>query len=308
MSFYEPSSAEALFINAGPFYHLCTKALEDAVFFEKDEERSLAVNHLAISVMSSNCRLLAYAIMSNHFHFVLEGYLAQVTDFWEHFRRLFGTYLQRHGRAGLLAGMMATPFPIDSLKQLRNTIAYVIRNGFAARSDIHVFADPWSTGYLYFNPLLRKDGISAASLKGRSLREFTRNRQNDVPDGRLFVRDGQAQPWSFVDYKRVEQFYESARQFIHSVLKNVEGQVEIALSLGESPCISDEEMVPLVFRLCRERFRSDGPSSLDLPSRKQLALWLKRDFCSGNKQIARMAKLPLSDVDAMFPLSKGSRT
>ena len=299
-----PSAAERLFRTAGPFYHLCTKGAEDTVYYENDEERYLAINYLAIAVMSSGCRLLAYAIMSNHYHFVLEGVLERVMDFWNHFRELMDTYLKHHGRTGLLSGTRATPFPIENIRQFRNTIAYVIRNGFTARSDIHVFADPWSSGYLYFNPLLRKDGISAARIKGQSLRDFTHSRKFSGLDGRIAVYNMRAQPWSFVDYKRVEQFFDSARQFVLCVMKNVEGMVEIAISQGENPGLGDEELFPLVCRLCRDRLRADNPSALDLPSRKQLALWIRQKFGSGNKQIARLAKLPLREVDAMFPLSK----
>lgn len=307
MSYYNDTPAERAFLEGGPFFHLCTKALESDVFFHGDSERTLAVNYLAIAIMESGCRLLAFSIMSNHFHFVLEATDEQVAAFWQLFKQLLGTYFARHGRPGLLEGVEATPYPISNLKQLRNTIAYVIRNGFAARQDVHVFADPWSSGFLYFNPMLRKEGVSASTLKGQNLRDFTRSRKIGGLDGRIFIHEGQAQFWSFVDYPRAEQFFDHCRQFVNTVLRNVEGMVEVSMSIGESPSLSDDELLPFTFKLCKERLGADYPSKLDTASRKQLALWLKQDYRAGNKQIARLTRLPLSDVDAMFPMAATAR-
>ena len=307
MSVYGITPAEQAFLEGGPFFHLCTAPLESEVFYETDSERVLAVNYMAISVMEADVKLLAFAIMSNHFHFVFEGNLEQVTHFWDVYRNYLSGYFNRHKRPGLMSRISAGNHPISNLRQLQNTIAYVIRNSFSARADVHVFADPWSTGYLYFNPMLRKEGIPLTQLKGQGLRDFTKTRNAISTDGRIYVRDGQAQFWSFVDYCRVQEFYDSARQFIQSVLKNVEGLIEVSLSIGEKPLLSDDELYPIVFKMCRERLKAQKPSELNIAGQKQLALWLKQEYHAGNKQIARMTRLPLSDVDGMFPLSKGAR-
>lgn len=106
-----------------------------------------------------------------------------------------------------------------------------------------------------------------------------------------------------MDYRKAESFYDNARQFVNSVLKNVEAQVETALRYGEDPSLSDEEMWPLVFRLCRETFQADKPSLLEAPDKKKLAILLKNQYHSSNKQLARLTGLALKDVDAMFPLA-----
>ena len=144
---------------------------------------------------------------------------------------------------------------------------------------------------------------SASALKGRALREFTKSRGTIEVDPRIYIKDGVAQAWSFVDYRKAESFYDNARQFVNSVLKNVEAQVETALRYGEDPSLSDEEMWPLVFRLCRETFQADKPSLLEAPDKKKLAILLKNQYHSSNKQLARLTGLALKDVDAMFPLA-----
>ena len=301
--FYKETLAERQFREHSPYFHLHTQPLEDVVLFTNDEDRTVALNYVAITLGEVSCKLLALAMMSNHFHFVLSGEKEQVATFWDIFQRRLDTYFTRHGRPGIMRRISATPTPIADLAQLRTEIAYVIRNRFVVRTDVHVFADPWSSGSLYFNPLLKKEGVSAACLHGRELREFTRSRLLTEVNPSIYVLDGCAQIWSFVDYQLVESLYDNARQFVHSVLKNVEAQVETARRLGERPFLSDEELFPLAFRYSRDAFQADKLSNLDGSQRKQLAIWIKRKYSASNKQLARLSGLSIREVNELFPLS-----
>lgn len=303
MPYFDETLAEQAFRDAPSMFHLYTKPLETDTLFYLQQERKVALNYIAIARYKSGCSLLAYSIMTNHFHFILMGKREQVLDFYELFIQLFRNYLSHHGRAFKPGSLEPGITPIENLKQLRNEIAYVIRNAFVVDPNVNVFADPWSTGHLYFNPLLEQGGIPASSLKGRGLREFTKSRMITKIDQMIYVKDGVAQAWSFVDYKKVESFYDNARQFVNSILKNVEAQVETALRYGEDPALNDEEMWPIVFTLCREKFRAEKPTLLELTDKKQLALVLKNKYHSSNKQLARLTGLSLKDVDAMFPLA-----
>ena len=303
MNYYKETPAERQFREAGPIVHLCTKPLESDFFFRNDDERTLALNYIAIAKVNSGCRLLALAIMTNHFHFIMEASQREVAAFWNIFKELFETYLGRHGRPKMLDGVGITVVSINNLQQLRTEIAYVIRNAFVARTDVHVLADPWSSGFLYYNPMLEKAGIPASSMKGRKIREFTCSRTITDVDGGIFVKDGRAQMWSFVDYEYTEGFFDNARQFVHTVLKNVEAQVETAKRYGEKPCLSDEELVPLVFKRCREQYKVAEVNDLDHTLKKELAVWLKNELAASNKQIARQTKLSLREVDGLFPLA-----
>ena len=308
MSYYSETAAERQFREARPIVHLCTKPLEADFFFKDDAERTLALNYVAIARANSGCRILALAIMTNHFHFILEAEDWQVAAFWNSFRRLLELYLDRHGRPRIMDGIDVTVVRINNLYQLRTEIAYVIRNAFVVRTDVHVFADPWSSGSLYFNPLLEKSGVPASTLKGRALRAFTCTRSITELDAGIYVKDGRAQMWSFVDYKYTEGFFDNARQFVHSVLKNVEAQVETAKRYGEKPCLSDEELVPLVYKRCREFYKQADIANLDTTDRKELAVWLKNEYAASNKQISRQTKLSQREVDDLFPLAAPSRS
>ena len=69
--------AEEQFRKTGPFWHLHTPPLENEVFQSNEEDRTVTLNYLAISAMESNCKLLAFSLMSNHFHFILNPFNQQ---------------------------------------------------------------------------------------------------------------------------------------------------------------------------------------------------------------------------------------
>lgn len=158
------SSAERAFRESGPMYHLYTFPLETESFYQDSKDRVTVLNLLAICIMDSDCKLLAFSLMSNHFHFIIAGEQARILAFFERFKRLLQNYYRYHGRKVNLGKMTAGLTLIESLRQFQNELAYVIRNSFVVNSEVNVFADLWSSGYLYFNPFLSQDRKRLAVL------------------------------------------------------------------------------------------------------------------------------------------------
>ena len=183
---------EQLFHKYGPFYHLSTKPLENGVIFECEEERKVAINLIAILAEETHVDILAFAIMSNHLHFIIQGELVDGIEFFRRLKKRLSNYLARRGRAGVMDLVDVdhdTP-AITNLTQFRNEIAYVIRNPYVARTDVNPFAYPWCSGYLYFNPLL--DNLCSKSideLSYKEKREITRA-TDPVLNPKFRVRDG----------------------------------------------------------------------------------------------------------------------
>ena len=255
----------------------------------------------------THCTILAFAVMSNHLHFIIEGTEKECLYFFNLLIEKINDFFKYHGRAGMLDNIEPGCTAITSVDQLRNEIAYVIRNPFVARSDVNLFACPMTSGHLYFNPLLRKDGVPANTLKGRALRDFTRTRKDIALSGDVYVLDGVAQAWSFVNYKRAMSFFDNAQQFIMCALKNVEAQVEVALRCNESVVLNDQELFSVTIKLARELFGCEKLSDLPRRDKSLLALELKKRYRISNAQIARITNLPRIDVDAMFPLAAKPR-
>ena len=272
-----------------------------------DEERAVAMVYIAIAAMLAGVEVLAYALMSNHFHFILRGEEGRCREFYARFSKMLGLYFSRHGRAGVLdlIGMPA-PTPITTLKQLRDEIAYVIRNPFVARKDVHVFAYPWCSGFLYFNSMLSMIGQRPTNeLTLKEKRELTHSRDLPLPMGLTLV-DGRVFPGSFVNYRLVESMFTDCRQYLFWVFKNVERQVETAIRLGEKPVLTDDEMLSTSLRLCNEEFGVNGPSKLTESQKFVLAKKLRFDYYASNGQLSRFTGLPPATIDALYPLSAKS--
>lgn len=296
---------EQLFEESGPFYQLSTKPLENDLIFTEDEERRVAVNLMAISAKEFRIEILAYALMSNHFHFIVRGELVEGLAFFNRLKKRLSNYFSRRGRSGILDKVEVNPETpaIETLAQLRNEIAYVIRNPYVARTDVNPLAYPWCSGFLYFNPLLSllfTRGVDELTYKEK--RGITRS-PNPVMDPSFRVRDGMIAPETFVNYTLVEHLFPNARKFTWWVFKHVEGQVEVAARLGEKPNLNDDELYKIAQQTCRSRFRCDSVNELPFPQRKELALELKNKWSASNKQIARIARLEQRVVDSLFPMA-----
>ena len=296
---------EQLFRESGPFYHLSTKPLENGLIFQEEEERRIAMNWIGILSKEFRIEILAFALMSNHFHFIIKGELLDGIAFFKQLKKRLSTYFSRKGRIGVLDSVTVdsdTP-PISSLKQFRNEIAYVIRNPYVARTDVNPFAWPWCSGYLYFNPFLQQlVSRSVLDLTFREKREITRSADLAL-DSSLRVRDGMIVPESYVNYRLVERLFPNARQFAWWVLKNVEAQVETSGRMGERPNLNDDELFITAQQLSRTEYGRDSVKELSLPQRKELGILLKNKWGASNGQVARIAQLDQRTVNEMFPLS-----
>ena len=299
---------ERLFKERAPFFHVCTKPI-DGILFKDDEARRTVLLFLALAALESSSVLLAYAIMSNHVHVILAA------DDPERFCRCFiersNAYMARHSHDGQRLPDNPTIVPITSLNQFMTAVAYVIRNQYVVDASVSPVSHIWCSGYLYFNPIVEElrqklNYIPAESLSGRKVMKITHSKEPTLPPGGLKFLDEFPAPSSFVDYKLVERLFLNARSFMARVFRNVEGQVETALMLGETPVIPDEEMARLMWKYCSNEWNVRGFKDLSPAQRINLAKHMKYAYHSSNGQIARITGLARKEVDTFFPQPVGS--
>ena len=298
------TTCERLFQDGGPFYHVCTKGAETDIYFRNEEEMNLALNVIALAVFTTGCRLLAFAVMSNHFHFVIEGPVEACVAFFEEFKSRLCKVLPSASAREEARQCIVNYIKIEDLAQLRTEISYVVRNPFVANRNVNMFSYPWCSGYLYFNGnesrMREGEELSKKSIDYR--RVWMHSRSADVSPG-LKVLDGVAMPCCFVDYRRTESFFEDARDFQHCLLKNVESQVVIAKRLGESVSLDDYDLRSIMFQKCNTEFRVSGPKELNNADFVTLAKTLKYEYGASNAQLARILNRPAYLIDQIFPLS-----
>lgn len=291
---------EELFLKASPFFHLYTSPVEDMVLIRNDVSRGVAISYMAIAARETGVKIDAYAIMSNHFHFVLQGGHDRCLAFYNLFRHLLDVYLARSEKITVFKKVEAGLTEILTLKQYRDVIAYVLRNPFVVRTDINILANEMTCAHLYFSPYRSHKGVQACEMTVRRQRSLLKSGSLAFSDEWVIV-DRHVDPASFVDYQMTESLFAHARQFVYSLLKNVEAQVEIATSLGETPVIPDEELLKKAFIICHNRFRQKGPGALSTLQKKELATELRKEYYASVPQLARVTGLSPKDLEALFP-------
>ena len=296
-------SPERLFKERGPFFHVCSKPVECILLLD-DDDRKTALLYLALAAFESSVVILAYAIMSNHIHVLIAGDAPE--KFYRIFMKRMNVYLSRHGDRGRKFTEEPTIVPVNTLMQFMNVTAYVIRNQYVVDQNVNPVSHIWNSGYLYFNPvmgqlLVDEKYTSAEALSVRKVREITHSKESSLPPGSLKFRSEFPAPSSFVDYRLVENLFSCARQFVAKVFRNVEGQIETAMMLGETPVISDEEMSRLMWKYSSNEWGVQGIRNLSPAQRINLAKHMKYALLASNGQISRITLIPRKDVDALFP-------
>jgi putative transposase len=140
-------------ILGGYAYHILNRANGRLRLFKKDADFVSFEEVIAETLERLPLRILSYAVMSNHWHFVVwpkRGQDGLVSDF---FRRLTLTHSQRwhahHGTAGMghvYQGRFKS-FPIATDEHLLAVMRYVERNPL--RAGLVERAEAWRFGSLY---------------------------------------------------------------------------------------------------------------------------------------------------------------
>ena len=294
------TQAVKIFEEGGPFFHIFSIPPEKGILFSCDSDYREATNILALSVTECECKEVAYAIMSNHLHNIVAASIERCRTFTRTLQRRIKAFLRRSGKS--VDGIEFRIIEITDLKMLRNEIAYVIRNPFAARNDVNPFAFPWCSGYLYFNPMVQyfPEGIPAMKTSVRQRRALKHERDDSISD-RLRIHDGMILPSSFVKIDWVTSLFENARQFVWWCTRNVEAYLETADRLGEKMLLTDEEIFAVALKECKRKFGMESPQMLPMSQKGQLLRTLKFDYGATNKQLARCTAAPPALLEEMFP-------
>lgn len=87
----------------GALYHIASRGNERKNIFGDDQDRKFFLQTLNESLNIYNVILYSYVLMSNHFHFLLETPLANLSEFMRQFNITYTFYYnRRYNRVGHL--------------------------------------------------------------------------------------------------------------------------------------------------------------------------------------------------------------
>ena len=294
---------EYRFREGGPYWHIATPGNVQEILFTGSEDFLFGMNLIAESTFTADVKMLAFALMSNHIHCIVDCESDRISAFMDHFRKRLRRYLTSKGRNVNLIKFDCDPIAITSLQMLRNEIVYVHRNGYVVNPSVTPFTYPWGTGYYYFADRKFGDNIQSFNSIGYDKkREILHSRPIDLPEKYLCYK-GLIIPSSFCDICAGERFFRDAHHYFTMLTKNVEAYCEEANRLGDLVVLTDDELFPAVSSFCRRRFNVKFPSDLSERDKVEVARHMRNDFHASNGQIQRMLNLNIEVVDSLYPLS-----
>ena len=302
LSFHEAESrCEFVFRENGPYFHLCTPGEQTEILFEDEEDFRFAMNLAAFCTWQlPEVTILTFEIMGNHLHVVMSGEEGRLLAWFDLFKRRLKRYFMDKGLVKDLSSFKASLFPIDNLETLRNTLAYVNRNGYLVDARYTPFSYPWGANRFFFHPdLSHLQTTRYEDLTFREKRRLFRSHAIDYPDDHL-IMDGYILPSSFCNLTLAESMFQSARSYFFLLSRNVEAYRSIASQLGDLVFYTDDELFLVVRQLCKDTYGISRPSTLSKEAKWDIARKMHFDYQAGNKQIQRILRLEEREIAALF--------
>ena len=273
------------------YYHVSSHGLERNDIFKSKEDFIQGMNDVAMCVLGYDVMILAFCLMSNHFHFVLMGTFEECRLFAEEYKRR--SAIRMRSRNGDVQGLRKVQIQLDeldTLNYLENAIAYVLRNSLAAGIPMMPYHYPWSSASLYFQGGQPQTGERLCDMSERKRFRILKTRIA-VPDTYAVNADGMILPSCYVDVSAVENLFRSPARLLYMLSKKVENEVELQLGVADHVTMTDQEIMTQIPNLIKNEFGRDNMEQLTMEQRIKLCLLLKRNYRENVKQIARLTRL-----------------
>lgn len=289
-----PASSWLEFINGGrdmEFWLISTEHLEDRLLFKDSEDFKVGMNYVAVQVHKADINMLAFILMSNHAHFVVEGDQSLVELFVNGFKGEYARYFwNKYGARELLRrnSVDIRLLPPDG-EALERAIAYVQMNCVAANICAHPVEYSWGTGGTFFS-LSEKSGKSLGAYSARARIKLLHTKA-DLPESWVIFDDGYIAPASYVSKDYVEAIFRTPKR-MNFFLQN-SSKAKQRLEMGETclPAFSDQTILAALPELCKSLFQNPDVKALNEDQMAELLRQIRFRFSSNVNQLARVTGL-----------------
>lgn len=272
------------------FFLITTKAFKDRIWFRDSEDFRVAMNYVAIAAFAMGVNVLAFILMSNHVHFVVEGDYDKAKEFIDRFKKLYGTWLRnKYGSAEFLrrVGVDFQPLRAEDESLLR-AIAYVQMNSVAANICPFPQLYVWGTGNAFFNtekPHCHELGTLSARAQKRLIHSHI------VLPADYTVGDvDYILPQSYVPVQFVEGLFRSAKRYLYFL--NNSSKASKHLEKSPAPSFEDQVLIAACRNLVYSLFRAKSIDELSDPRKAELLSQMSRRFSADLNQLSRVTGIP----------------
>ena len=277
------------------YYHICTEGAKDNVVFRDNEDYIAAMNYIAITCCERKVTLLAFCIMSNHFHFIVRSEFAEAQKFIISIKRRCSLkYWKKYSETRVLSGSRhpINIKEISDVEYLKSAIAYVLRNPLKNMGEL-AWAYPWCSVSAYFNGILVH--APADMLKDNSRRKNMKvlhSHFNAKGTALSVNRYGYIPPVEYVANNIVESIFVTPKSLLYFMNKDVDAEMDIEFtSLKRKMVTSDTRILNLLPSLLLDNFGVGAVDALSVKQKYSLMRILRQNFNSSPKQIARILRI-----------------
>ena len=276
------------------FFFITTDHFDDRIWFIDDDDFKVAMNYVPIASVVADVTILAFILMSNHIHFLVEGTREGADHFINHFKKIYGMHYERKYsvREFLRRNTVDTQELYTANEALEKCIAYIIMNPVAANICAFPSDYLWGSGNAFFNPSPMR-GTRVSSLSGRKRRSLLHSKTK-VSYGMLIGEEGFIHPRSYVAVKFVESLFRTPSR-MHFFLKN-SSKAKKRLDKDASPSFRDQSIIASSQDLCRSLFRKSSQDELTPEELVEFLKQLKRRFSADVNQLARVTGISRVEI------------
>ena len=216
------------------YYHICTDGNAIAWMFQDEEDFIAGVNRIGLCVLKTYIAVVAFVLMDNHVHFVLNGTSIQCKAFINMYKRLTGRWIgNKYGQTDYLRLLPTEMIKIEDEEGLMNTIAYIGRNSMVAGYEFMPCEYPWGSAKYMFRDRSKGSMLGDACT---TIGSMTVDQQRAVLKSRIPVpvdwtisQNGMILPSSFMDLGYVEQIFKTPARYSCFLAKKLEGSIELQM-------------------------------------------------------------------------------
>ena len=249
--------------------------------------------------MSVGVIVLAFILMSNHIHFVLqcEDY-EEAKVFIDRFKRLYGFYYCRKYHVEDYLRRLSVDIRELYIhdESVHRGIAYVQCNSVAANITPHASLYEWGTGSTFFREI---------SSSGRPLSDFSRSKQRrllrskqHLPQEYLISEGGYIIPESYVPVTFVQALFRTSNRYNYYLINS--SKAKQRLEKDAAPSFRDQVILAAIPDLCMSLFRVSNISELSDDHLSDFLKQVRRRFSSDVKQLARVTGLSYERVSSLL--------
>lgn len=284
-------------------WHVCTEGLADRLMFRDTSDFIEGMNSIALCSVGQKVAILAFCLMDNHVHFVLNGNEENVRRFITRFKKRMGEWVARkYQERNAFHGLGTLIRYIGSRNQLLRVISHVHRNPLAAGICTPV-AYEWSSAAVYFSQRKVQTGWHRiAAITCRRIRDDLGTRLKVLPGTFLIDGKNMVLPQNYLCIQYVEKIFETVTNYMYNLNVNRDAEVEMTL-LSHRKAFDDKTIRSMIPKISEEEFGMENFDQLDLNGKCGMAITLHRRHGCGVKQISRLTGMKCEFLTQLLGLS-----